>query len=322
MTTNQYSTNAFKHTYKSGLKGMPILPAIANFGVLAFLVTFFTGTEILTRQPVINNNGETTSFITADQRFIAHFFNDTEYMLLPALILVALCGLAMAICTFTFITSKKQVNVYYSLGITRTRLFLGKYLSGITLLSISTFIPLFITLILNLAVLGFSGIVFKTFFLYLLTFLVVSISSFTITATIFSCVGTVFEAGVFSSVILFLPDILLFGVQSVMAKFLYGNPYGFDFIPVNNDHWNDSYVATLSEQFNFLSPVFFMKKELSNFAIIETERIQEFLKQVLKNYNPNTIFEECLKYFCTSDKKFYKYYSLGYFHSSYCIFRH
>ena len=58
MTTNQYSTNAFKHTYKSGLKGMPILPAIANFGVLAFLVTFFTGTEILTREPVINNNGE------------------------------------------------------------------------------------------------------------------------------------------------------------------------------------------------------------------------------------------------------------------------
>ena len=43
----------------------------------------------------------------------------------------------------------------------------------------------------------------------------------------------------------------------------------------------------------------------------DTERIQEFLKQVLKNYNPNTIFEECLKYFCTSDKKFYKYYSLN-----------
>ena len=43
----------------------------------------------------------------------------------------------------------------------------------------------------------------------------------------------------------------------------------------------------------------------------DTERIREFLKQVLKNYNPNTIFEECLKYFCTSDKKFYKYYSLN-----------
>ena len=68
-------------------------------------------------------------------------------MLIPALVLVAICGLAMAICTFNFITSKKQVNVYYSLGITRTKLFLGKYLSGITLLAISTFIPLFITIL-------------------------------------------------------------------------------------------------------------------------------------------------------------------------------
>lgn len=282
MTTNQYSTNAFKHTYKSGLKGMPILPAIANFGVLAFLVTFFTGTEILTRQPVINNNGETTSFITADQRFIAHFFNDTEYMLLPALILVALCGLAMAICTFTFITSKKQVNVYYSLGITRKKLFLGKYLSGITLIAISTFIPLFITLIMNLAALGFSAAVFNCFFLYLFAFLIVGTSAFTITATIFACVGTIFEAGVFSAIILFLPDILLYGMQSIMGKYLYGNPYGFNFIPVNNDHWNNSYVATLSEQFEFLSPVFFIKSELAKFGVIEKEVLKDGVKQVIE----------------------------------------
>ena len=161
MTTNQSLTDVFKHTYKTGIKGLPILPALANLGVLAFFVTFFTGTEILSRQPIINDEGQTTGYISASNRYISFFFSDTDYMLIPALVLIAICGLAMAICTFNFITSKKQVNVYYSLGITRTRLFLGKYLAGITLLTISTFIPLFITLIMNLGALGFSGTVFK-----------------------------------------------------------------------------------------------------------------------------------------------------------------
>ena len=285
MTTNQSLTNAFNYTFKSSLKGLSLLPAISNFGILAFFVTFFTGAEILQRQPIINNEGVTTGYITAKSQYISYFFGTGEELLLPTLVLVALCGLSMAICTFNFITSKKQVNVYYSLGITRTKLFLGKYLSGVALLAISTFIPLFATLIMNLATLGFSGTVFKTFLLYLLSFLVVSISSFTITATVFSCVGTIFEAGVFSSIILFLPDILLYGIQTVMAKYLYGNPYGFDFIPVNNDRWNDSYVATLSEQFNFLSPVFFMKTELSNFGVIKREETKDGVKQVIENPN-------------------------------------
>ena len=285
MTTNQSLTDVFSHTYKTGLKGLPILPALANFGILAFFVTFFTGTEILSRQPIINNEGQTTGYISASSKYISYFFGTGDEVLLPTLVLVALAGLAMAICTFNFITSKKQVNVYYSLGITRTRLFLGNYLSGVTLLTISTFIPLFITLIMNLGALGFSGTVFKIFLLYLFSFLLVSISAFTITSAIFACVGTVFEAGVFSSIILFLPDILLFGIQSVMAKFLYGNPYGFDFIPANNDRWNDSYVATLSEQFEFLSPVFFIKRELSEFGVIEREETKEGIKQVIENPN-------------------------------------
>lgn len=47
------------------------------------------------------------------------------------------------------------------------------------------------------------------------------------------------------------------------------------------------------------------------YVVNDVTRIREFLKQVLKNYSPNTVFEECLNYFCTSDKKFYKYYSLN-----------
>ncbi|MBO7179800.1 MAG: ABC transporter permease [Clostridia bacterium] len=281
MTTNQYSTNPFTYTLKSGLKGLPLLPAIANLGLLSFFMLLYSGAELLRRQPIYNATGEISGYTSARQRYISFFFSD-EYMLMPCLVLVALCGLAMAICTFNFITSKKQVNVYYSLGITRTKLFLGKYLSGASLLVASTLLPLFILLIMNLATLGFSGIVFKTFFLYLFSFLIISLSAFTITATVFSCVGTIFEAGIFSGIILFLPDIILYGIQTIMSNFLFGNPYGFNFTPANNYSWDNSYVATLSEQFEFTSPVFFAKTELLKFAYIE-KATDTATEQIIEN---------------------------------------
>ena len=280
MTTNQYSTNPFTYTLKSGFKGLPILPALGNLGILGFFMLLYTAPELLSKQPIYNN-GEVSGYVSPATKYISLFFGD-EYMLLPCLVLIALCGLAMAICTFNFITSKKQVNVYYSLGITRTKLFLGKYIAGAILLSASIFLPLFIMLIANLGALGFSFVIFETFFLYLFTFLVVSLSAFTITATIFACVGTIFEAGIFSAIILFLPDILLYGIQTIMSKFLYGNPYGSNFTPTNNETWDNSYIATLSEQFEYLSPVFFGKTELSKFAIIE-KQTDSAVQQIIEN---------------------------------------
>ena len=280
MTTNQYSTNPFTYTLKSGFKGLPILPALGNFGILGFFMLLYTLPELLRKQPIYNN-GEVSGYVSPATKYISFFFSD-EYMILPCLVLIALCGLAMAICTFNFITSKKQVNVYYSLGITRTKLFLGKYIASAILLSVSIFLPLFIMLIANLGALGFSFEIFKIFFLYLFTFLVVSLSAFTITATVFSCVGTIFEAGIFSAIILFLPDILLYGIQTIMSKFLYGNPYGYKFTPANNEQWDNSYIAALSEQFEYLSPVFFGKTELAKFAIIE-KQTDPAIQQIIEN---------------------------------------
>ena len=200
---NQKPTNAFAYTLKTGFKGLPVLPALGNVGILGFFMIILAGSRLFTTEPLYNSSGEVSGYISARQKYVSLFFDD-EYSVLICLVMIALCGIAMAICTFNFITSKKQVNVYYSLGITRTKLFLGKYISSALLLSASVFLPLLIMLIANLSALGFSGIVFESFFFYLLTFLVVSLSAFTITAAIFACVGTVFEAGVFSTIILFL----------------------------------------------------------------------------------------------------------------------
>ena len=86
MTTNQSFTNVFSHTYKTGLKGLPILPALANFGILAFFVTFFTGVEILSKQVLYNQNGEQIGHISSSSKYLSFFFGAGEELVMPTLV--------------------------------------------------------------------------------------------------------------------------------------------------------------------------------------------------------------------------------------------
>ena len=59
-----------------------------------------------------------------------------RYLLIAAFLIL---GIIMGIVTFKFMTGKKTMNVYYSLGIKRTHLFTAKYLSGLTLMAVAIF---------------------------------------------------------------------------------------------------------------------------------------------------------------------------------------
>ncbi len=273
MTTKQSSINPFLHTFKANLKGIALFPAIINFAIITFFTVFLSGIPLLSANSIVGVDGNITQTVSARNQYFASFFRDTEYSLTPALVLIALASLAVAISTFYFITSKKTVNVYFSLGISRKSLFLSKYLSGALLLAVSVFVPLFLTLIINLITLGFNFYIFKSFFIFLFSFLFVSFAAYSIGAAIFTCVGTVFEAGIFSGILLFLPDIIFFSIEYLMSKFLYGNPYGFSFVQANSFYYDNSDVQTLSQKLSFLSPVFFPIEQLKNYGLIKKETV-------------------------------------------------
>ena len=69
---------------------------------------------------------------------------------------IMLLAMATGIMIFRYMFSKKAVNVYYSLGISRKNMFLSKYFSGAFMLLLSVLIPLIIDITLNLVVLGSS----------------------------------------------------------------------------------------------------------------------------------------------------------------------
>jgi|GEM_PF-1636857 len=88
---------------------------------------------------------------------IISFFGNGGF-LYPDLILygMVLCGIIMSVMLFRFMLSKKSVNVYFSMGITRTRLYINRILAGTLALMLAVIVPMGIVLLINIANFGAS----------------------------------------------------------------------------------------------------------------------------------------------------------------------
>lgn len=270
MTINRSSHNPLRFTFKHGLKSKTAAVALLLFGGTALFTTFLSFVNLFQKYPVYDDSFNVTGYQTSKDLYHYILFPDAPYEATILLIGIAFAGVLAAICTFNFITSKKMVNVYYSLGITRTKLFCGKYFSGLLLLFIAILIPVILLLIGNITAIGYSVTLLKASAFYFLKFVLTAFASYTITSAVFAAVGTTFETAVFSSIILFIPDIFLYSIQVLMDKFLYGNPYGNDFIYTNTyGYGNTTTLATLPEQFSYLSPVFWGRNQIIEFSLAE-----------------------------------------------------
>ena len=70
----------------------------------------------------------------------------------PALLVVI--SLLVGVLLFRFVTNKKTVNVYYSLGIKRADLYTARLVAGIIMMLAATLIPLAVSLGINLHIFG------------------------------------------------------------------------------------------------------------------------------------------------------------------------
>lgn len=283
MTTNQSLRKPMKFTFRQGLKSLSAAVAVILGGAVTFLTTFFALVELFRPHITYNEFGERTGVVESKDLYHFLIFPDAEAVGVALPLIAAIGGVLMAICSFNFITSKKMVNVYYSLGITRTKLFCGKYFSGLLLIFLAISVPMLVTFIGNIISLGFSFTLVKAVLFYTLALLLTALIAFTITSAVFAAVGTTFETAIFSSIILFLPDIFFYSIQQLMNSFLYGNPYGNSFVYANTDSWNNK-VESLPDALNFLSPVFWSKNELVKFALAEKEKATELIPQISPNF--------------------------------------
>lgn len=140
----------------------------------------------------------------------------------PALLVVI--SLLVGVLLFRFVTNKKTVNVYYSLGIKRTDLYTARLVAGIIMMLAATLIPLAVSLGINLHFFGSSAMLWRTFLFYAVHNVICVLAGLTISAAVSSCVGTVVESLGFSAVLAAFPSVVTMCVNYSVPAILNGAP--------------------------------------------------------------------------------------------------
>lgn len=173
-----------------------------------------------------------------------------------------------AVRLFSFICDKKTVNVFYSLGIRRSTLFLSKYCAGAVLLIASIIIPVILSYIVNLIFLGPSWRMSLTLFHFYSGLSVFALICFSAAAVVFSSVGTISEAVVYSVALLFAPTVIIFITENIAGALLTSstlNVYTETFSDMQSYSYRDgTSLLQLTSDYN---PLLFFAKQLQDFSV-------------------------------------------------------
>lgn len=259
MTSRKSFINNFGYAYRTGLRDN-IVPALIQLVMGMFFFVYMPATMLFkktsinpeTNQMEAVNIKEMYQFLLTDQMQYA------RYLIIAAFLII---GILMGIVTFKFMTGKKTMNVYYSLGIKRVNMFTAKYLSGLTLMALAVLIPIAIDVFMNISAIGLNGKLISAALYYFLGLFSLSMFSYSLTAAVFSTVGTAFEGIVFSGILVSTPAILLASLQSLIETLVSGTPYGVIFVNSNN---YDNGQSLLTELYKF-TPFMYLSRGLFEF---------------------------------------------------------
>ncbi len=222
MTSAKSSVNAFRFTFFRTIKKNWHFPALVCV-VVSFL-TLICG--IFSEWMDYNDHfsGEGKSFrewVSVDTVYI---LGDVGMRTEFYMALMMALAMATGIMIFRYMFSKKAVNVYYSLGISRKNMFLAKYLSGSFLLVLAVLIPLAIDVIANIAIFGSCKELWISALFYLLGTSLSILFAYSVSVAVCCRVGTIIEAIVYSAVLLFAPIVLSYIGEFFFRTLLYGSP--------------------------------------------------------------------------------------------------
>ena len=213
--------NVNKNDFKRSLLGSLPFPAIA-LAVLFTMVTF----------PVISYV-TSEDFLRAKEHLEYSMFlapGSTFYFtfeLLP--VGMVLCGMLTALKTFYFMLSKKQVNVYLSLGIKRNTMITNRLVSGIILLFVAVFVPILMVYITNIVCFGISAHLTKLFIYFVSLLFVCGLIGYSIVSAMTMVSGNIFEAVGSSIALSVIPFCAFSTLYSLASGYLRGYIRDYDY---------------------------------------------------------------------------------------------
>ena len=256
----------FLYTFSRAFSENFIFPLL-NAIWIAFMVPVMSLITLIL--PILRNTAQDAPKLTEQFKYI--LLSDSSSTMSIFLILgVCLFSGLTGVFLFRFMAAKKTVNVYYSLGIKRRSLFLAKYAVGAIMLAVSVALPLLASAFINIRYFGSSAELWRAVFYCMLALYLLAMICMTVTAAVFSAVGTMLEGMGFSAVILLLPTILIYCVNILMSVVLWGNPYtagGF----FNGDGNTYISVQSLTELTRPYNPILFPLDTMNNISAMSVD---------------------------------------------------
>lgn len=219
--------NTFWFSVAHAMKKNFILPLLTFAVSMFFYLSNFCWDKINEAKETAEIRGQDVLKMMRDAYEV--FIFDSEqaaynplFYIFPALLVVI--SLLVGVLLFRFVTNKKTVNVYYSLGIKRADLYTARLVAGIIMMLAATLIPLAVSLGINLHFFGSSAMLWRTFLFYAVHNVICVLAGLTISAAVSSCVGTVIESIGFSAVLAAFPSVVTMCVNYSVPAILNGAP--------------------------------------------------------------------------------------------------
>ncbi len=229
MTSKKSSLNPFRFTYFRNLKGK--WPVGVSIFIIIAIKCWEVFSDISQYSYAIRNKlgNDWILNIKNEYTFVFNTYVDDselDWMFFEILLLILACVLAVIL--FKYLLNKSEINVAFSLGISRTKFFLAKYLAGATLISAGVILPLFIACVGNVCFFGNSSALWISAGYFALKAISAMLWIFTCFALTMTLVGSVLETLVMGTVVTLSPAFISRICSVLMGVSANGSPYSFN----------------------------------------------------------------------------------------------
>lgn len=243
-------------------KGFPVAFILAILELAAFAII-----------PAVNlsnmkeNLTDTSAKLSDTVKYVA-FVGSENLTALFVLIVIAVLSILMSVFLLRFMADKKTVNVYYSLGIKRRSLFLANYFAGALLLTAVPIIAVIAGYTVNLMYVGLSWQLSVVYLHYFFGIWIFSLLMYSVSAAVFSSVGTVSEGIFYSAGIVALPSVVLVALQNLLGTFVSSVTYNvyITSFSTNEDNYYSSIAQGLLAKYASINPILFFMKDLAKYS--------------------------------------------------------
>ena len=135
-------------------------------------------------------------------------------------------GAVLAVVLFRFLLEKRSTTAFFSVGLSRVKLYLSRYLAGALCIVVGIAVPFAISLLLNHLALGLYEGQVHEFFYVTSGYIVVALVAFSLASLATICAGTLFETCTFALALLFSVSVVLWGIGMLADYLLVGNAAG------------------------------------------------------------------------------------------------